>query len=139
MAATLIWKLVLAATLAAGISASAISRPPRRSFPAADLRVMLLAALGLYFVGFGASLTHHGVIAAAVYACGISISALAVWLSRGKDRSDPPPGDDPSEVPPPPEPDDPTEFDWDAFERELGVYAARRREHRRDREPAVTP
>lgn len=134
MAATLIWKLVLAAALAAGISASALIRPPRRSFPGADLRVMLLAALGLYLVGFGASLTHHGSIAAAVYACGISISALAVWLSRGKDRRDPPGGDDPPDTQPP-GPDDPTDFDWDAFERELGVYTDRRRE----REPALTP
>ncbi len=60
---------------------------------------MLLAALGLYLVGLGASLTHHGAVAAAVYACGISISALAVWLSRGEDRSDPPRGDDPPEAP----------------------------------------
>jgi|SRR5579859_1591847 len=133
MAATLIWKLVLAAALAAGISASAMVSPPRRSFPRADLRVMLLAALGLYIVGFGASLTHHGAIAAAVYACGISISALAVWLSRGKDLRDPPPGDDPPDEPQPAGPNDPTAFDWDAFERELGVYSDRRRE----REPAL--
>lgn len=134
MAATVIWKLVLAAALAAGISASAMVKPPRRSFPGADLRVMLLAALGLYVVGLGASLTHHGVVAAAVYACGIAISALAVWLSRGKDLRDPPPGDDPPDAPPPPGPDDRTEFDWDAFERELGVWTDRRRE----REPALT-
>lgn len=133
MAATLIWKLVLAAVLAAGIFASALIKPPRRTFPPADLRVMLLAALGLYCVGLGASLTHHGAVAAAVYACGISISALAAWLSRGRERHEPPPGEDPPE-PPPAGPDDPTEFDWDAFERQLGVYTDRRRE----REPALT-
>jgi hypothetical protein len=133
MAATVIWKLVLAAALGAGIFASALIRPPRRSFPRADLRVMLLAALGLYCVGLGASLTHHGGVAAAVYACGISISTLAVWLSRGRDRREPPPGDDPPEGPPS-GPDGPTEFDWDAFERELGTYANRRRQ----REPVLT-
>lgn len=137
MAATLIWKLVLAAALAALIFASALIRPPRRSFPGADLRVMLVAALGLYLVGLGASLTHHGAIAAAVYACGISISALAVWLSRGKDHQDPPPGDDPPDAPPPAGPE-PTGFDWEAFERELGVYSDRQRDGRREREPAVT-
>lgn len=134
MAATLIWKLVLAAALAGAISASALVRPPRQSFPGADLRVMLLAALGLYLVGFGASLSHHGEVAAAVYACGISISALAVWLSRGKDRTDPPGGDDPPDAPPPPGPNNAPDFDWDAFERELGVYTDRRRE----REPALS-
>jgi hypothetical protein len=138
MAATLIWKLVLAAALAALIFASALIRPPRRSFPGADLRVMLVAALGLYLVGLGASLTKHGAIAAAVYACGISISALAVWLSRGKDHQDPPPGDDPPDAPPPAGPDEPTGFDWEAFERELGVYSDRQRDGRREREPAVT-
>lgn len=137
MAVTLIWKLVLAAALAAGIFASALVKPPRRSVPGADLRVMLLAALGLYLVGLGASLTHHGAVAAAVYACGTSIAALAAWLSRAEDRSDPPPGDDPPEAPPPAGPDDPTPvFDWDAFERQLGVYADRRR--RREREPALS-
>ena len=136
MAVTLIWKLVLAAALAAGIFASALIKPPRRSVPGADLRVMLLAALGLYVVGLGASLTHHGAVAAAVYACGTSIAALAAWLSRATDRSDPPPGDDPPGPPPPAGPDDPTEFDWDAFERQLGVYTDRRR---REREPALTP
>jgi hypothetical protein len=136
MAATLIWKLVLAAALAVGISASALAKPPRRSFPRADLRVMLLAALGLYLVGLGASLTHHGGVGAAVYACGISISALAVWLSRGKDLRDPPPGDDPPDAPPPSGPDDPSDFDWEAFERDLGVYAERQR--RREREPVLT-
>jgi hypothetical protein len=136
MAATLIWKLVLAAALAAAIFASALVRPPRRSFPRADLRVMLLASVGLYLVGLGASLTHHGAVAAAVYACGVSICALAAWLSRGKDRSDPPPGDDPPDAPPPSGPDDPTAFDWEAFERQLGVYTDRQR--RREREPVVT-
>jgi hypothetical protein len=138
MAATLIWKLVLAAALGAGIFASALIRPPRRSFPGADLRVMLLAALGLYCVGLGASLTHHGIIAAAVYACGISISALAVWLSRGRDHRELPPDDEPPDGPPPAGPDDPTEFDWEAFERQLGVYADRQRTDRRpEREPAL--
>ena len=134
MAATLIWKLVLAVALGAAIFASALIKPPRRSFPGADLRVMLLAALGLYGVGLGASLTHHAGIAAAVYASGIAISALAVWLSRGKDLRDPPPGDDSPDMPPPTDPADPTGFDWDAFERELGVWTDRRRE----REPALT-
>jgi hypothetical protein len=133
MAATLIWKLLLAAALAAGIFASALVKPPRRSVPGSDLRVMLLAALGLYLVGLGASLTHHGAVAAGVYACGVSISALAVWLSRGKDRRDPPPGDDPPDTPPS-GPDQPIEFDWEAFERELGIYTDRRRE----REPALS-
>jgi hypothetical protein len=133
MAATVIWKLVLAVGLALAILASALIPPPRRGFPRADLRVMLVAALGLYCVGLGASLTDHGGVAAAVYACGISISALAVWLSRGSDRREPPRGDDPPEAPPPTGPDEP-EFDWDAFERQLDVYADRRRE----REPALT-
>jgi hypothetical protein len=136
MAATLIWKLGLAAVLGAAIFASALVRPPRRSFPQGDLRIMVCAALGLYCVGLGASLTHHAAMAAAVYACGISISAMAVWLSRGHDRREPPRRDDPPEAPPPAGPDEPPAFDWDSFERQLGVYSDR---HQREREPALTP
>jgi hypothetical protein len=67
-----------------------------------------------------------------MYACGIGVSALAVWFSRGSDRREPP-RDDPPEEPPPVGPDDVPQFDWEAFERELGVYAARR-----ERERALT-
>lgn len=133
MAATLIWKLALAAVLGTAIFASALISPPRRSFPRADLRVMVGAALGLYCVGLGASLSHRAAVAAVVYACGVAISALAVWLSRGSDRSEPPPGEDPPQAPPPAGPEDRPQIDWEAFERQLGVYA-----QQRERERALT-
>jgi hypothetical protein len=135
MAATLIWKLVLATTLGAAIFASALIRPPRRAYPRADLRVMVCAALGLYCVGLTASLTHHGPLAAGVYACGIAISALAVWLSRGSDRWEPPRREDSPAAPPPAGPDEPPEVDWEAWERQLGLAGAR---HQPERQPALT-
>jgi hypothetical protein len=93
---------------------------------------MVISAVGLYAVGMGASLGHHEAVATAVYAFGIGLSALAVWLSRGTDRREPPPRDEDPESPPPDGPVEP-EFDWDAFERQLGLYA-----DRRQREPVLT-
>lgn len=125
MAVMLILKLGLAAFLGVAIFASALLRPPRRSYPRGDLRLMVASAMGLYAVGLGASLTHHAATAAAVYACGIGISALAVWFSRGSDRGEPPRGDDPPDGPPPVGPDRP-DFDWEAFEHQFRVYSERR-------------
>jgi hypothetical protein len=125
MAATLIWKLALAATLGVTIFASALVRPPRRSYPNGDLRLMVGAALGLYGVGLGATLTHHGPVAAALYACGIGISALAAWLSRGSDGWRPPRREEAPEAPPPGGPGGPPEIDWEAWERQLGTNAQR--------------
>jgi hypothetical protein len=126
MAVLLILKLTLAAFLGAAIFASALIRPPRRSYPRDDLRLMVASALGLYCVGVTASLTDHAALAAAVYACGIGISALAVWFSRGSDRGEPPDAEEPPDTPPPADPEDPPEFDWDAFERGFRVYSERR-------------
>ncbi len=74
--------------------------------PGADLRRLVVSALGLYAVGGVASLTHHPVLAGLVYAAGIIVCALAAWLSRGTDSEDPPRGgEDPVDERPPPEPD----------------------------------
>jgi hypothetical protein len=91
---------------------------------------MVAAAMGLYCVGLAASLTHHAAMAAGVYACGIGISALAVWFSRGIDHEEPPHDDDPPDAPPPVDPDDSPRFDWEAFERQFRVYSER---HERER------
>src|SRR5438874_6874609 len=120
------WKLVLAVVLAAAIIASAYAKAPRRSFPGGDLRRLVFAALVLYAVGLVASLSHHGALAAVLYATGIMVSALAAWLSRGSDSGGgPPPGDDPADEQPPPDPDGVPQFDWAAFEREFRVYSER--------------
>jgi hypothetical protein len=129
MALLLILKLALAAFLGAAIFASALIRPPRRSYPLGDVRLMVAAAMGLYCVGLAASLTHHAAMAG-VYACGIGISALAVWFSRGIDHEEPPHDDDPPDAPPPVDPDDSPRFDWEAFERQFRVYSER---HERER------
>ena len=55
---------------------------------------MVLGALALYLVGVIASLTHHGVMSAVLYACGIALSAFAAWLSRGSDPHRPSPDSD---------------------------------------------
>jgi hypothetical protein len=126
------WKILLAVALGGAILASAYAKAPRRSFPRAELRRLVLAAVLLYVVGMVASLNHRPALAAALYAAGIAISALAAWLSRGNDSGGgPPPGDDPVDEQPPPDPDGIPRFDWSAFEREFRDYA------RRSRDPAT--
>jgi hypothetical protein len=133
-----VWKLVLAIALVAGIFVSAFAHAPRRAVPGADLRRLVLAALGLYAVGGLASLNHHPVLAGLVYAAGIAVCALAAWLSRGSDSEDPPSdGEDPADEQPPPQPDGMPTFDWSAFEREFRVYAESRREPTKCSPPEV--
>jgi hypothetical protein len=124
------WKLALAVALLVGIFVSACASAPRRSVPGADLRRLVLSAVALYAVGAIASVSHHPMIAALVYAAGIAVCALAVWLSRGSDSEDPPSdGHEPSDERPPPEPDGLPELDldWGEFERAFRAYADRNR------------
>src|ERR1700757_3867137 len=101
------WKLALVFVLVGAIVLSACARAPRRPLPRADLRRLVLAALTLYGVGVFASLTHHTLLAGAVYVSGIAACALAAWLSRGSDSDDPPGGGDdgPTDHEPPRDPD----------------------------------
>src|ERR1700759_695671 len=100
------WKLALAVVLLAAILFSAYASAPRRAVPGADLRRLVLSAIALYAGGAIASFSPHPLIAALVYAAGIVVCALAVWLSRGSDSEDPPSdGKEPSDERPPPEPD----------------------------------
>jgi hypothetical protein len=123
------WKLVLAIALGAAIFAGAYGSAPRRSASPADLRRLVVCALGLYVVGAIASLTDHATLAAVVYAAGISLCAFALWLSRGRDSDEGPPrGEEPSDERPPPEPDGLPEFDFAAFERDFRAYADRARD-----------
>lgn len=119
------WKLVLAVALGAAILFGAYGTPPPRGVPRSDLRRLVLSALGLYVVGAIASLKHHTTLAALVYAAGIAVCALALWLSRGADTGEDPPrgGDEPTDERPPPSPDGLPEFDWGAFEREFRSYS----------------
>jgi hypothetical protein len=120
------WKLVLAVALLVAIFFSAYATAPRRAVPGADLRRLVLSALALYGVGAIASLSHHAMLAALVYAAGIAVCALAVWLSRGTDSEDPPSdGEEPGDERPPPEPDGLPELhlDWGEFERAFRAYA----------------
>jgi hypothetical protein len=126
MSPSFAWKLVLAIALGGVIVASARAHPPRRTIPAPDLRRLVGAALMLYAVGLAASLTHHPVLAAGLYAAGIASSALAAWLSRGADSEGPSDPEFPAEEPPSPNPDGAPWFDWSAFEAEFRAYARRR-------------
>ncbi len=119
------WKLVLAIALAAAIFISLYARAPRRAVPRGDLRQLVVSAVGLYVVGGLASLAHHPMLAAIVYAAGIIICALAAWLSRGTDSEDPPGGQEPVDEQPPPEPDGVPKLDWEAFERDFRQYSER--------------
>lgn len=122
------WKLFVAVVLVGGILLSACVRAPRRRLSRAEPHRLVLGGLCLYAVGVGASLTHHALLAAVVYASGISACALAAWLSRGSGPEDPPDDDDgPLDREPPPDPDGLPEFDWVAFERQFRAYSAARR------------
>jgi hypothetical protein len=126
MPPSLAWKLAFAAVLVAAIAASACARAPRRAADPAELRRLVICALGLYGVGGLATLTHHSVLAAIVYATGISVAALAAWLSRGRDQEDPPDGgSEPVDEQPPPGPDGVPWWDWERFERDFRDYAQR--------------
>lgn len=130
------WKLVLAIALAAGIFVSLYARAPRQAIPGVELRRLVISALGLYAVGALASVTHHPMLAAVVYAAGIIVCALAAWLSRGSDSEDPPDDEEPVDEQPPPEPDAVPTFDWTQFERDFRAYADRDGHDRPAREPA---
>ncbi len=125
------WKLVVVMVLVGAILLSACARAPRRPLPRVELRRLVLAAVTLYAVGVFASLTHHPLLAGAVYVSGIAACALAAWLSRGIDPDDPPEDggeDPPDEGPPSDDPDGIPAFDWTAFERQFRAYSSRRRE-----------
>jgi hypothetical protein len=126
MPPSLAWKLAFAAILVAAIATSACARAPRRAADPAELRRLVICALGLYAIGGVATLTHHSALAAIVYATGISVAALAAWLSRGRDQEDPPDGgSEPVDEQPPPGPDGVPWWDWERFERDFREYAQR--------------
>jgi uncharacterized membrane protein YfcA len=122
------WKLALAVGLIAVIAMAAWARAPRHATSRPELRRMMLSAMVLYAIGLVASLTHHGSLAAIVYAAGIGTCALALWLSRGIEPDDPPDGpDDPGDdEQPPPDPRGAPAFDWGSFERQFRDYARER-------------
>jgi hypothetical protein len=125
------WKLLLTLTLLGAILCSVTVRAPREPIERGELRRLVIAAIVLYCVGTFASLSHHAVLAGAVYASGILVCSLAVWLSRGINRDDGsdggggngpgPPGDER----PPSGPNGLLTFDWDEFEREFAAWSER--------------
>ena len=127
------WRLALAIAFCLAIFLSVCARAPRQSVPSSDLKRLVACALVLYGVGGLASLTHHPVLAGLVYGAGITVSALAAWLSRGQDHGGPPDDDDPADEEPPPQPDGVPRLDWPRFEREFRDYS-----ERRGREPTQT-
>jgi hypothetical protein len=124
------WKLLITLVLIGVILLSLFVRPPSRNVAARDLRQLVIVGAILYLVGGIASLSHRSDVAAGVYASGILICSLAVWLSRGMRRDDGSGGEDggggPSDdLQPPPDPDGLLTIDWDEFERELAEYSER--------------
>jgi hypothetical protein len=120
------WKLALTAGLLVAILCSVALRAPREPIDQLELHRLMFAALLLYGVGAVASLTHRGALAGIVYASGILVCSLAVWLSRGSDRGDGPdwPGgrEPPEDEHPPPGFDGIPPVDWDEFERERAAW-----------------
>jgi hypothetical protein len=120
------WRLVLAFALGGAILAAAWAKAPARAVPRSELRWLVGAALALYAVGVGSSLTRHPVLAVVLYAAAVAVSALAAWLSRSVEwGGGSPPDEEAADDPPPSGPGD---FDWAAFEREFRAYERRRRE-----------
>jgi hypothetical protein len=119
------WKIAVALVLLVVIVLGAGARAPRRALPPADLRRLVLSALGLYAVGALAWLTHHLALAVFIYAAGIIVAALAAWLSRGIDPEDAPEAA-PADEEPPLDPHG-LDIDWRAFERDLRAYSERTR------------
>jgi len=124
------WKLLLTLTLLGAMLCSVTVRAPREPIERSDLRRLVVAAVILYGVGTLASLSHHGVLAGTIYASGILVCSLAVWLSRGINRDDGPDGDGNGNGPsgderPPSGPDGLLTFDWDEFEREFSSWSDR--------------
>jgi hypothetical protein len=120
------WKPALAVVLFAAILVSVCMAAPTHPIPRRDLHRLVLSGLALYAAGGLAALAHRETLSGLVFAAGILTCALAVWLSRGRDSEDPPPGDDPRDDPPPPGPDGFPGLDWDDFERAFRAYAAER-------------
>jgi hypothetical protein len=123
------WRLAFTIALGLAIVISARARAPRHSVPATDLRRLVICALMLYAIGGLATLTRHPALACLVCAGGISVAALAAWLSRGRDQEDPPgDGRGPVDEQPPPDPKGVPGLDWDGFERDFREWASRSRE-----------
>jgi hypothetical protein len=123
------WKLALTAGLLVAILGSVVARAPRRPIDRLELRRLVLSALLLYGVGAVASILHRGQLAGLLYASGIVVCSIAVWLSRGTDRGDGPDGPGggapPENEQPPPGPEGIPVFDWDQFDRERSAWGAR--------------
>lgn len=123
------WKLVLTIVLLVAIFCSVCLRAPRVRIAPRELHRLVGAAILLYIVGAAASVSGRGMLAGVVYAAGILVCSLAVWLSRGAERGDGPDGPDDSGPPedelPPNGPDGIPPFDWDEFERELAEISRR--------------
>jgi hypothetical protein len=123
-----LWRLAFAAVLGVAIFVSAFARAPRHSAGPGELRRLVLCALLLYAVGWLGSETGHKVLAGFVFAFGISVAAVAAWISRGRDQDDPPDEGEPVDRPPPADPDGVPRFDWARFERDFQRWSQRPRE-----------
>lgn len=115
------WKLALTGGLLVAILGSVCLRAPRRSIERFELRRLVLSALLLYAIGAVASVLHRGGVAGLLYASGIVVCSVAVWLSRGTERGDGLDGPGGSEPPtddhPGTGPDGLPALDWDQFDR----------------------
>jgi hypothetical protein len=115
------WKVILTAALLLAVCASVLLRAPRQRIGGRELKWLVASAVVLYGVGAAASLRHRAELAGFVYAAGILVCALAVWLSRGSSRGDGGDGPDGAEPPvdsgPSPQPDGLPPLDWGEFER----------------------
>ncbi len=131
IAATGSLKVALALALLVAVALAARGRAPRTALGRARATSLLLVAVCLYALGLLAAFGDQRSLATFVYAAGIGVCALALWLSRGSDPGGGPGGGDSGDEQPPPDPGGAPAFDWEAFERQFRDYA--RRSDGRDR------
>jgi hypothetical protein len=125
------WKVVLAGALLAAVVLAWRGRAPRTALGRARATSLILVAVCLYGLGLLAAFGDQRSLATFVYAAGIGVCALALWLSRGSDPGEGPGGGDSGDEQPPPDSGGAPAFDWESFERQFRDYA--RRSDGRDR------
>jgi hypothetical protein len=115
------WKLIPTALVAGTLLLGLTARPPRAPVPAGELIRLVIVVTALYLVGAVALLDHRTPLAVIVFATGLALCGLAVWLSRGDNPPSQDDGDGGGGQQPPHQPTPPPDcdFDWSFYEEQF--------------------